>query len=206
VCSHVVEMTRPLAKRGVEVKMSMSPDVPMIRGDPERIKQILHNLLGNAAKFTAKGAITLTVDVDRDRRNVLLAVKDTGTGIKPDHLNKIWGAFNQGDEGMARTFGGTGLGLTIAKQLAEAHAGEIVVTSKVGIGTTFTVRLPIQVEVKAPEREVVAEAVDRSAAVADAPDPPLEGEQTEEERSFQSYSELNRGAIEVLSVDDDPVN
>eukprot|EP00291_Cryptomonas_curvata_P022156 CAMPEP_0172167108 /NCGR_PEP_ID=MMETSP1050-20130122/9381_1 /TAXON_ID=233186 /ORGANISM="Cryptomonas curvata, Strain CCAP979/52" /LENGTH=1022 /DNA_ID=CAMNT_0012837847 /DNA_START=57 /DNA_END=3125 /DNA_ORIENTATION=- len=183
-------------------------DVPILRGDPGRIKQILHNLLDNAVKFTRKGNITLLVEVDKDCRNVILSVKDTGPGVPVEQLTKIWGAFSQGDEGMARTFGGTGLGLTIAQQLAEAHGGKISVSSQVGAGSTFSLMLPIK---KVPEEAGKEFWLKRGDSAATPDEGEDDGEllHTKERResgTMHSYSELHKGIVEVLSIDDDPIN
>mmetsp|Transcript_60863 Transcript_60863/g.127579 ORF Transcript_60863/g.127579 Transcript_60863/m.127579 type:complete len:335 (+) Transcript_60863:497-1501(+) len=183
-------------------------DVPILRGDPGRIKQILHNLLDNAVKFTRKGNITLLVEVDKDCRNVILSVKDTGPGVPVEQLTKIWGAFSQGDEGMARTFGGTGLGLTIAQQLAEAHGGKISVSSQVGAGSTFSLMLPIK---KVPEeagKEFWLKRGDSAATPDEGEDDGelLHTKERSESGTMHSYSELHKGIVEVLSIDDDPIN
>jgi signal transduction histidine kinase len=107
--------------------------------DRLRLRQILLNLLGNAAKFTDRGTITLTAR--RQGRYVELSVSDTGPGILPEHLGRLFEPFEQVDPSATRRHGGTGLGLAISRQLAEAMGGQITVTSELGRGSTFTLRM-----------------------------------------------------------------
>ena len=109
-------------------------------GDEGRIRQILLNVIGNAAKFTQKGSVDATVSVVRDRLQV--TINDTGPGIAPDRIEKIFEGFSQADETIARRFGGTGLGLSISRSLARLMDGDVTVTSVLGQGTTVTLELP----------------------------------------------------------------
>jgi signal transduction histidine kinase len=117
-------------------------------GDAVRVRQILTNLVGNAIKFTDRGRIDIRVEC-RERTSscatVHLSVKDTGIGIAPEKLDLIFEKFTQADGSMTRRFGGTGLGLTITKQLVELMGGAIGVESRVGVGSTFWVTLPFPV-------------------------------------------------------------
>ncbi|MDA8124103.1 MAG: ATP-binding protein [Deltaproteobacteria bacterium] len=136
--------------KGIELACYIDPGVPsFLRGDPVRLRQVLLNLLGNAVKFTAKGGISVSVvSSEEDERSILLRfeVRDTGPGISPEHQTQIFQAFSQGDGSTTRRFGGTGLGLTIARQLVQLMGGEIGVKSVPGEGATFhfTVRLEKQ--------------------------------------------------------------
>lgn len=112
-----------------------------ITADPFRLKQILLNLLSNAIKFTAKGDITLDVK-QNIRGDIEVAVIDQGIGMKPEQLTQLFSAFTQADSSTSRNFGGTGLGLYISRQLAEAMQIQIDVTSEPGIGSTFTLIIP----------------------------------------------------------------
>ncbi|TGD73624.1 response regulator [Mangrovimicrobium sediminis] len=115
-------------------------------GDPNRIRQILNNLLSNAIKFTHSGRVVVAASIEPGEAagtcELYFSVRDTGIGIGSDKLEAIFGQFTQADEGTAREFGGTGLGLSICRQLCELMHGEILVNSKEGEGSTFTVRLP----------------------------------------------------------------
>ena len=124
-------------------------------GDPTRIQQIVNNLLGNAIKFTKKGSVTLSVErvIEDQQQYVMLSVKDTGIGIPKKDLQKVFDAYSQQDVSTSRKYGGTGLGLSICKQLAELMGGKILVESEAGVGTRFSVHLPlVPVELKASVR------------------------------------------------------
>jgi two-component system, sensor histidine kinase len=115
------------------------------QGDSARMRQILYNLIANAVKFTEKGEIQVTFDANEnaESRQLVVSVADTGIGIAADVLPKLFRKFTQADNSITRRFGGTGLGLTISRQLAELMDGRIEVTSTVGVGSTFRVVLPL---------------------------------------------------------------
>ena len=111
--------------------------------DPMRLRQILLNLLSNACKFTKGGEVTLRTRTIVDGRNwIEFAVSDTGIGMTPDQQSKLFQEFTQADSSTARQFGGTGLGLAITRKLAQMMGGDVTVTSELGKGSIFTVRLP----------------------------------------------------------------
>jgi PAS domain S-box-containing protein len=120
-------------------------DTCWVRGDAARVRQILINLLGNAAKFTQRGEIRVVVRASppdtRGRCALQIEVQDTGPGIAPEQLHSLFGAFVQGDASLARRHGGSGLGLTIARALAKAMGGDLDARSKPGEGATFNLRL-----------------------------------------------------------------
>ena len=134
-------------RKGLEIACCLPPDLPRsFIGDAGRLRQVLVNLIGNAIKFTATGEVSLRVAVLEevgDEAVIQFAVKDTGIGIKPEQLPRIFESFRQADGSTTRRFGGTGLGLTISKQLVELMGGQIQVESTLGQGSTFrfTVRL-----------------------------------------------------------------
>ncbi len=119
---------------------------PVLWTDPLRLQQILLNLLGNANKFTQGGDITLGAREQHGRGVgwIVFEVVDTGIGIAADKLDAVFEAFTQADNETTRRFGGTGLGLTISRRLCEMLGGMIEVTSEPGVGSTFTVRLPLR--------------------------------------------------------------
>jgi signal transduction histidine kinase/CheY-like chemotaxis protein len=121
-------------------RMHMPRPCPVI-GDPSRIRQVLHNLIGNAVKFTGNGAVTIVAKHRNGRARI--AVHDTGIGIAADDIAQIFDAFHQTDSSFARRYAGTGLGLTIARELARAMGGDLVCTSKLGRGSCFTVTLDL---------------------------------------------------------------
>ena len=114
--------------------------LPPLLGDPHRLRQVLINLLGNAVKFTKTGGVTLrlsTREVANGSAAVRIEVIDTGIGIEPAALERLFRAFEQADGSMTRRFGGTGLGLAITRQLVELMGGQVGVTSEPGAGSTF---------------------------------------------------------------------
>lgn len=135
-------MVRPKAEdRNIQMVCDLPADLPRLRVDAVRLRQIALNLLSNAIKFTPSGGtVRLSVRIDGD--GLRISVTDTGIGIRPDDVDKIWTPFYQADASLARRFGGTGLGLPIVRHYVEAHGGTIVVDSTPGQGTTFTVLLP----------------------------------------------------------------
>ncbi len=148
----LLSLMRPLAEqRSVELLLRVEPGVPIIRSDPGKLHQIGFNLLSNAVKFTPNGGhVTLTVGHVRDdlsgRPYVRLSVTDTGPGISEADQQRIFEKFTQLDPSETREHGGTGLGLTISRQLAELLHGRIEVDSEVGKGATFTLILPTTLE------------------------------------------------------------
>jgi CheY-like chemotaxis protein len=128
--------------KGVALELRVSPAARGVyRGDATRVRQILSNLLSNALKFTEKGAVVISVS--RQGEWLRLKVKDTGIGISKEALSRLFHKFEQADASTTRRFGGTGLGLAISRQLAEMMGGDIKVQSAEGVGTTFTVSLPL---------------------------------------------------------------
>jgi len=133
--------------KSVDLKLLITDRVPRtIISDDTRLKQIISNLVSNAVKFSANGKVTVRVDtLDNVDGNVQLIIEviDTGIGISADQLNAIFEPFNQGDNSSTRKYGGTGLGLSIVKQMVELLSGKIKVESTHGIGTHFTVEIPL---------------------------------------------------------------
>jgi signal transduction histidine kinase/CheY-like chemotaxis protein len=131
--------------KGLEFTLNIQLDSPCwVTGDPARVRQVLHNLLGNAVKFTHKGSITLTLMRDADSGRLCAEVQDTGPGIDASDLVHVFEAFRQVGGASSRPFEGTGLGLTIARDVARAMGGDISIRSTVGVGTCalFTALLP----------------------------------------------------------------
>ncbi len=128
-------------KKGLTYKFSCDYDELLCELDILLFQSIFNNLLNNALKFTAKGSVSININLIPDF--VIIQVSDTGVGISDEKLNIIWDEFRQASEGYNRSFEGTGLGLTIAKKYTDLLKGSIVVNSKVGLGTTFTLKFPI---------------------------------------------------------------
>lgn len=139
----VLALLRPRAVgRGLFLKAEIAPGVPShVQGDVVKLRQILMNLVGNALKFTEQGGVTVQLS-EGANGGVCFAVVDTGIGIETEHLPRLFEPFTQARTDTARRFGGTGLGLTISRQLVELHGGRLEVDSRVGEGTTFRFELP----------------------------------------------------------------
>jgi signal transduction histidine kinase len=129
--------------KSVTLDVRVDPSVSTVVGDGARLQQVLWNLLANAVKFTAAGG-EVHVRAARDGSNAVIVVSDTGIGISPEFLPHVFDRFRQEHAGMARPYGGLGLGLAIARHLVELHGGELAVHSDGrGRGARFTVRLPV---------------------------------------------------------------
>jgi len=138
VMSTAVGLTR---SKGLILKQEMAPDVPKLTIDAVRIRQVLLNLLSNAAKFTMQGGIT--VRVERRERDVVVSVQDTGIGIRAEDIPKVFEEFRQIDGSLARTETGTGLGMPISQRFVQLHGGEMWIESEVNVGTTIYFSLPL---------------------------------------------------------------
>ena len=158
----------PLAlQKGVALTLDLSPEATgLFRGDPNRVRQILHNLFSNAVKFTEAGVVA--IEIDRRDGMVLIAVRDTGPGIAEDRLERLFEKFIQADSSTTRRYGGTGLGLTICRELCRAMGGEINATSILGQGSCFTAALPLERVAETP-----AETAPPPAPAAIGGDAPL---------------------------------
>ena len=142
ILEEAVTTVRPMSEeKGLSVISNVDPELPPFHGDRMRLKQAVINLLANAVKFTEKGFI----EVNASRRNgdLKISVRDTGIGISAEDQKMIFEAFRQVDGSVQRKFGGSGLGLTIAKRLIELHSGRLHVESKQGEGTIFSFTLPM---------------------------------------------------------------
>jgi PAS domain S-box-containing protein len=176
----VKTIVEPMVKKNDNRLVVVCPaDIGSLRTDVTKLKQSLINLLSNAAKFTKQGTVTLRLSRvdDGEQARIRFEVADTGIGMSPEQMSRLFQAFTQADASTTRNFGGTGLGLTITKHFCAMLGGSIGVTSTPGEGSVFTIELPVQ-------DVVVPEADDADWSQADADVPP--------------------GAITVLVVDDDP--
>ncbi|MQS16850.1 HAMP domain-containing protein [Streptomyces kaniharaensis] len=196
-----VESTfKPLAdQKGLAFEVTVHRAVPEeLVTDQARLRQVLRNLLSNAVKFTDSGRVELRIEraqgpdlppeLAQTATAVAFHVDDTGIGIDPDHLDSIFGAFQQADGTTSRRYGGTGLGLSISRELARLLGGTITVRSATGQGSRFTLYLPIA----APELRAVAPA-DESHVLVVEPDPPA------------LLTLLTRAAVDALGTPTPPV-
>jgi two-component system, sensor histidine kinase len=173
---------------GIELVSDVGPDVPQhVRGDPHRLRQVLSNLIGNAVKFTSEGRIVVTVraaETKNGSARLRFSVRDTGIGIAPEHVERIFEPFRQVDAAITRQYGGTGLGLSIARRLVALMGGTLEVESAPGKGSDFHFTVALGVT---PQPEARAASPRRSGIVR----LPLEE---------------SRKSCRVLVAEDNPVN
>ena len=195
--NELVELHAPMARdKGLRLEARIAPAVPAaVIGDPTRIRQIIHNLVSNALKFTPSGGITIEVDAHPgatpDQTLLDIEVSDSGIGIDPRLLPKLFEAFSQADNSTTRRFGGTGLGLAIVRQLVELMGGRITAQSEPGRGSRFRLSLPMPV---AP-----------ASALPDAQAVPPEAPAGAARQGAAGTSGRWQG-LRVLLVEDNPVN
>ncbi len=198
VADMVLKLSKPLlGLKDIKLIEAIPKDLPTVQADENRLMQILHNLVGNAIKFTEKGHVKISANLMGDK--VQVNVSDTGVGIPEEKFDQIFEAFEQGDASAVRSFGGTGLGLAITRRLVNLHGGEIRVNSVIGTGTTFSFSLPVSGQ---PVGEM---PIPRSGQGDDV-------FSLEEEIPTLSGAEAaiadvaHQGSGTILVVDDEPVN
>jgi CheY-like chemotaxis protein/HPt (histidine-containing phosphotransfer) domain-containing protein len=149
------------AEKGLEIYTMIKTGVPEeVIGDPSRLRQILNNLISNAVKFTKKGEISVTVDCLEEENDIgclSFEVKDTGIGIRNEHINTIFQSFSQADASTTRKYGGTGLGLAISNELVKMMGGEISVHSIYGEGSTFKFNIKLKITKRVSEHNFIFE-------------------------------------------------
>jgi PAS domain S-box-containing protein len=173
LCQASMRMIQQAAsKKRLNVTLVCDPNLRQIKVDARRLKQILVNLLSNAVKFTLEGgSIGLDIDTDQERHVVRFTVWDTGIGIEPDQIEQLFKPFVQLDSRLAREYAGTGLGLALVYRMVELHGGSVAVASEPGLGSRFTVSLPMVSEL--PEVQPMmpvtrARAVRRALIIEDS--------------------------------------
>ncbi|MCB1322217.1 MAG: SpoIIE family protein phosphatase, partial [Leptospiraceae bacterium] len=207
-------ITPLLRDRPVELIHQRDPSI-RVQADPERLNQILLNLLGNAVKFTRHGRITVSMQ-RIDTNMVRITVSDTGIGIPEDRLEIIFESFTQADGSISRQYSGTGLGLSITRKLVELHGGQISVQSRPGSGSTFEFTLPEGEEIGGTQNQMLHQ-LDIPQEDADSPAHDLitrsdiltidNAETTRLERNEKGAQPHDvSGRVRTLIVDDDPVN
>jgi len=227
------EFEQVALRKGLGYSIELAPNVPRtIVTDTQRLRQILMNLLANAFKFTDKGQVSVDICMAQDgwspdveslvtaRSVIALAIRDTGIGIDPEHQRRVFEAFAQRDGSTARIYGGTGLGLSVARELVGLLGGQITLTSAEGIGSTFTVYLPLNEPVTAAPGPARASEASESAVADNRPAAPTNGRSADhhplaaadgpdaadapEPRRERSDADIHRlKGITVLVVDDD---
>ncbi|MEB3210911.1 MAG: ATP-binding protein, partial [Leptolyngbyaceae bacterium] len=225
----VIALSQPfIQQRDIDLTYVPNDNLPLVYADENRVQQILHNLIGNALKFTEAGQVEIRVQEyvqecvqecvqdleeaestqeelgDRPSNYLIISVADTGIGIQPEQYERIFESFEQGDGSTARRFGGTGLGLTITKRLVELQGGKIWVESTPGEGSTFSFTLPITVDQTLPNPvEVLPAKISLSSDVEDVSQFPESEMPTVDGDSHDAS--INE-TIKVLIVDDEPIN
>lgn len=193
----VLTLSRPLlAGRTIELVNDVPADLPLVTADEDRVQQILHNLVGNAIKFTEAGVVTVGARALSGKLEV--TVSDTGIGIPEEAFERIFRSFEQADGSIERRYGGAGLGLAISRQLVELHGGSIHVESEVGKGSRFTFTLPLDEAGRGAARTEPATGVQppepaRLASAAPV-EPPI------------ALPTGSGDGFRILVVDDEPVN
>lgn len=183
-----------IAAKGIDLQTSLSPEAGLVQADPDRLQQVIWNLVSNAVKFTPRGG-RIRVTLDRANSHVVITVWDNGQGIKPAFLPHLFERFRQEDATTKRNQGGLGLGLAIVKHLVEMHGGTIAASSEgEGQGATFTVRLPVPVLATPP------------AATSSASGEETDGEMLEplEDQTLTMLPPAALAGVRVLVVEDDP--
>lgn len=159
------------ARKGLELNLMVDPSLPVsVVGDAGRLRQILLNLLGNAVKFTESGEIICTAAVERqtpEETVLLLSVRDTGIGIRPEALPRLFQSFTQADSSTTRKYGGTGLGLAICRRLSELMNAQIGAISELGLGSTFWLRVALPVGHPAIRTPLGSELTDTRMLIID---------------------------------------
>lgn len=205
----VVEMVMALSQgvvrhKSVQLINQVAIDLPWVQADSDRLQQILHNLMGNAVKFTETGEIVVTAapSPDDPEKKIVITIRDTGIGIAADKLDRIFESFEQADGSVTRKYGGTGLGLAITQQLVEQHGGQIWVESIVGVGSQFHFTLPLSTEadLAAVDTPEPLKPLDLSLWESDPAAVP-ELDATTDQIAFAEHQRF-----QVLIVDDEPVN
>lgn len=159
----------PCLRPGVTLVNEVQGPLPMIEGDAFRITQLFFNLIANALKFTHQGSVTVSCVPDNMERKVTVYVKDTGVGVAPENLERIFQPFDQEDHSEQRAYEGLGLGLAVCREVVRRHGGKLTVRSKKGHGTTFRVQLPYKMR----SQDDVLEADDGKVSDSDESEPEL---------------------------------
>ncbi|WP_254174633.1 ATP-binding protein [Planktothrix pseudagardhii] len=214
----VITLSQPLIdQKKLQIHNKISPLLPAVIADENRLQQIFHNLIGNALKFTDSGKIEITAQAisNSASQQLQITVSDTGIGIPEDKLERIFESFEQADGSTARIYGGTGLGLAITKQLIELQGGEIWVESTLNEGSQFHFTLPISLDLESHSsntsilslRDHFSSSVVMSSAVSVySEDRFTESEEQVIEEISSTLIQDQQQVYKILVVDDEPVN
>lgn len=196
VADVVVKLLGPMAaEKQIKLVNSISSELPLVEADENRLQQILFNLVGNAIKFTPKGQVEIRSDITNGK--MMIEVIDTGIGIPEDKFESIFNSFEQGDGSVAREYGGTGLGLSVTKQLVELHKGSIDIRSEVNKGSTFSFTLPLSAE----ERPEIIKSTPKAETLSKLSEAISSDAEDIAENLAEPISDRK-----ILVVDDEPIN
>jgi signal transduction histidine kinase/CheY-like chemotaxis protein/class 3 adenylate cyclase len=207
----LLALNQPLVgNKPLTLHNNVEPNLPMLEADEARIQQILQNLIANAIKFTHSGHVSVSAEVEG--RFMRIIVADTGIGIDPSKKQRIFNAFEQADGHINRAYGGTGLGLTITKQLVELHGGNIQVESQPEVGSQFSFTIPLSLQSLAASGR--GEMIDSGLTQKVQRPRMLELNSvwwesgtpaSEPSRTIHAHSDDQKG-YKILVVDDEPIN
>ncbi|RBW49854.1 ATP-binding protein [Marinobacter sp. F3R11] len=201
--------TQQARKKGIDLIAETDPDFPgRFLGDPTRLRQIVNNLLSNAIKFTNSGSVRISARYSAD--TLIINVSDTGIGMSKEGLRRIFSPFSQADTQTTRLYGGTGLGLTLCRQLVERMHGEITVESKEQQGTRFNVSLPLPVydsQSNEGSRQAPEHLSELPAASISLPPPEIDtGAESSETSANDEADSPGQRRLRILLVEDNEVN
>jgi len=215
VLANCQRLWRPqITSKGLDFKVAIDPNLPeTLKLDEFRIQQCVNNLLSNAVKFTTKGSISLIMKVAdvKGAKRLVIAVKDQGIGMSPEQTARVFDDFTQADESISRQFGGTGLGMSITKELCELMGGKVLVKSEKGVGTTFMLMLPTDMSNLAASQDEDA-ILPRQNTRPESKVAVAKDQETVETNTASNTVDLasNEGrpfeGLNVLCVEDNPVN
>jgi two-component system sensor histidine kinase ChiS len=202
-----------VGRKPLELVNAVSPKLPTVKADENRLQQILYNLVGNAMKFTERGMVGISAEFVSDRSfslsnpdhigYIAITISDTGIGIPDDRFDRIFASFEQADGSTSREYGGTGLGLAVTRQLVELHGGKISLQSVVGVGSQFTFTLPIDSgDLNTYSIETVAANTRPERTISRGQHLNI----AEPIQSLDHQNQADRDAFKIMIVDDEPVN
>ncbi len=202
IVESVLALSSPLVNgKPIELINEVSPHVPFINADENRLQQILYNLIGNGIKFTEEGFVKVSTKIQNDM--LAITVSDSGKGIPNDQMETIFKAFEQGDGSLAREYEGTGLGLSVSKQIVELHGGIIQVQSGHGIGSHFTFTIPLS---QSKDHRTKTTQSLKEELKSLKMEPLAFPSATNGEKRYPVLGVDRYEPMEILIVDDDPVN
>ncbi len=193
----VLKLSAPLVgKKKLRLLNEIPQDIPLVQADENRLQQIMHNIIGNAIKFTDEGYVK--IKAEKQDKKIMICISDTGIGIPGEKLDKIFESFEQVDSSVSRIYGGTGLGLAVSKQLIELHGGNISVESEIDKGSEFSFTLKISEDQSS--KSAIAELKEQDYVSI------ISSDLISEINNLPSSEGSDDSVYNILAVDDDPIN